>query len=371
MFDGGGDLTGPGRGFARPASANSGQELPRWLSPNDSGSDLPTQSTAIPSYASPTVNPHSGLHPSSYGANFHFSAAALGASSSIGSSSLGMSMSPPRWQGWGGAGSMVGSLGAMGTSFGRDRDREMEARYVRDFSCCGKQLGGLHELLEHYEEDHANLAPEVRMAAINAAQTAAGRPPPPGDRSIPQMARNAGGQPAVNSDVPTPPGMMDIEMDEPITVPTPAAFLGGQSQFASRLPTTSTSAQAANPWMAAFRTPPGPAASQGVPPSLLSFTPPPRQESPRPGSGQTMTAEQQAAKALRKAQRKAEKAASREEATGSDGEGEKRFPCPVEGCGKVYKQANGLKYHLTRSINSGHGNVGGLAIGSNDKPEGL
>jgi hypothetical protein len=26
----------------------------------------------------------------------------------------------------------------------------------------------------------------------------------------------------------------------------------------------------------------------------------------------------------------------------------------------VYKQANGLKYHLTRSINSGHGNVAAM-----------
>lgn len=339
-------------------------------------------STAIPNYASPTVNPHSGLHPSSYGANFHFSAAALGASSSIGSSSMGMSMSPPRWQGWGGSGSFVGSLGALGTSFGRDRDREMEARYVRDFSCCGKQLGGLHELLEQYvmvpsllpdvkltssyEEDHANLAPEVRIAAINAAQSAAGRPSPQVDRSVPQVPRLSAPVPQANSDVPTPPGMMDIEMDEPAGVPTPAAMLGVQSQFTSRLPPSSVPQQAGNPWMAAFRSPTGAAAPQGVPPSLLSFTPPPRQESPRPPPGQTMSAEQQAAKALRKAQRKAEKAASREEATGSDGEGEKRFPCPVEGCGKVYKQANGLKYHLTRSINSGHGNVGNLALGGND-----
>ena len=77
-----------------------------------------------------------------------------------------------------------------------------------------------------------------------------------------------------------------------------------------------------------------------------------------------MTDEQLQARALKKAQRKAEKAAAREEASTSDVEGEKRFPCPIEGCGKVYKQANGLKYHLTRSINSGHGNVaamGGLA----------
>jgi transcription factor SFP1 len=107
--------------------------------------------TNIPNHNSVASNPHSGVHPASFGPNFHFSAAALG-SSSIGSSSMGMSMSPPRWhnqgQGWGGPGSFVGSLGGMGSSFGRDRDREMEARYVRDFSCCGKQLGGLHELLE-------------------------------------------------------------------------------------------------------------------------------------------------------------------------------------------------------------------------------
>lgn len=48
----------------------------------------------------------------------------------------------------GGAGSFVGSLGQLGTSFGRERDRELEAKYVRDFFCCGKQLNGMHELLE-------------------------------------------------------------------------------------------------------------------------------------------------------------------------------------------------------------------------------
>jgi transcription factor SFP1 len=36
----------------------------------------------------------------------------------------------------------------MGTSFGRERDRELEAKYVRDFTCCNRQLNGLHELLE-------------------------------------------------------------------------------------------------------------------------------------------------------------------------------------------------------------------------------
>lgn len=211
-----------------------------------------------------------------------------------------------------------------------------------------------------YEEDHANLAPEVRMAAINAAQTAVGRSAPADQQGQqPLRSTQIPNQP-INSDVPTPPGMMDIEMDEPTPLASPAAMLGVQSNFPPRLPPSG------NPWMAAFRSQPGVAPSQGVPPSLLSFTPPPRNESPRPG--QALSAEQQAAKAMRKAQRKAEKAASREEATGSDAEGDKRFPCPVEGCGKIYKQANGLKYHLTRSINSGHGNIANLGSSTSERP---
>ncbi len=107
-----------------------------------------------PFQPSPSSNPHAGYHPSSYGPNYSFSAAALGASSSHGSSSLGMSVSPPHWvpgnAPWGTSGSYVDSLGALGASFGRERDRELEAKYVKDFNCCGRQLNGLHELLEQY-----------------------------------------------------------------------------------------------------------------------------------------------------------------------------------------------------------------------------
>lgn len=192
------------------------------------------------------------------------------------------------------------------------------------------------------------------MAAINAAHTAVGRPAPP--QQMPSGSRQPIHTGHSSSDVPTPPGMMDIEMDEAPT-PTPASLLGVQQpQFSSRLPAPSNTA---NPWVTAFRTHNTSAAPQGVPPSLLSFTPPAVQDPSRTSAN--LSAEQQAAKAMRKAQRKAEKAAAREEATGSDAEGDKRFPCPVDGCGKVYKQANGLKYHLTRSINSGHGNLANAA----------
>ena len=148
---------------------------------------------------------------------------------------------------------------------------------------------------------------------------------------------------------------MDIEMEEEPAQPTPADLLSARSQP----PRPMYASAPASPWATAFRphgtsTPP-----QCLPPSLLSYNPPLQQSDMA-----VLTTEQLQAKALKRAQRKAERAAFREEASVSDAEGDKRFPCPIEGCGKVYKQANGLKYHLTRSINSGHGNVaamGGLA----------
>ena len=71
-----------------------------------------------------------------------------------------MSISPPHWvpgnAPWA-SGSYVGSFGALGTSFGRERDRELEAKYVRDFTCCGRQLNGLHDLLEQYVKTRSYL----------------------------------------------------------------------------------------------------------------------------------------------------------------------------------------------------------------------
>ena len=34
---------------------------------------------------------------------------------------------------------------------------KMEANFMRDFSCCGKTLDSLHDLIQHYEESHAPL----------------------------------------------------------------------------------------------------------------------------------------------------------------------------------------------------------------------
>ncbi|OXG86401.1 hypothetical protein C348_01165 [Cryptococcus neoformans Gb118] len=341
-------------------------------------------------HSSLSSNPHAGFHPSSYGPNIGFTAFALGSSaqgagSYLGTSNLGMSISPPNW-GSLGSGSFVGSMGAFGTSLNREREgreRELEARYVKDFSCCGKRLNGLHELLEHYEEEHANMAPNVRIAALNAAQGVNNSPrtvgnpfsaiPPTPVPLVPQQSQTP--QVAATSDAPQPPGMMDIEMEDSAVYSQPINMSQIQQppQFGVRTPGLSGPPSGTNPWAAAFRpqllaTPP-----QCVPPSLLSYAPPtsgiasgPSIPSSAP-SPAPLTPEQQAAKAERKARKRAERAAKDEgsasETEGAAVAGEKRFPCPIEGCGKVYKQANGLKYHLTRSINSGHGTIppGGLA----------
>ncbi|WVO12878.1 hypothetical protein L204_100486 [Cryptococcus depauperatus] len=329
-------------------------------------------------------NPHVGFHPASYGGgNFGFAAMALGSSaqgvagSYLGSSNMGMSISPPHW-GSLGSGSFVGSMGVFGTSLIKEREgreRELEARYVKDFSCCGKKLNGLHELLEHYEEEHANLAPNMRMAALNATQ---GNTPrnvsnpfiqtscAPAAVVPPQL--QAPQQP-LPSDVPQPPGMMDIEMEDPSPYPQPVNMAQIQQQPQPyEIRTPALAGQSGSPWAVAFRPQMLPTQPQCVPPSLLSYAPPTPSHSGVPTpilsapSPMILTPEQVAARAERKARKKAEKAA-RDEGSASETEaglgqpGEKKFPCPIEGCDKVYKQANGLKYHLTRSINSGHGTI--------------
>lgn len=53
-------------------------------------------------------------------------------------------------------GSFMGSLNAGGQSWVKFRKGEAkkEAEFCKDFICCGKDLGNLHDLLEHYEEAH-------------------------------------------------------------------------------------------------------------------------------------------------------------------------------------------------------------------------
>jgi transcription factor SFP1 len=47
---------------------------------------------------------------------------------------------------------------------------KLEANFMKDFSCCGKTLPTLHDLLQHYEECHAQQTPQSLRTASLAAQ---------------------------------------------------------------------------------------------------------------------------------------------------------------------------------------------------------
>lgn len=47
---------------------------------------------------------------------------------------------------------------------------KLEANFMKDFSCCGKTLPTLHDLLQHYEECHAQQTPQSLRTATLAAQ---------------------------------------------------------------------------------------------------------------------------------------------------------------------------------------------------------
>ncbi len=70
------------------------------------------------------------------------------------------------------------------------------------------------------------------------------------------------------------------------------------------------------------------------------------------GSNGFLTEAQKAERAARKAARKEAKRIAKENGEyrssdeDEDGGKRKKYRCPVEGCNKAYKQANGLKYHL-------------------------
>ncbi|EEB08108.1 transcription factor Sfp1 [Schizosaccharomyces japonicus yFS275] len=55
------------------------------------------------------------------------------------------------------------SISAIDRSFEEDSSsylNRLEEAFCRDFNCCGKNLGDLHELIHHYEEQHAVLSSE-------------------------------------------------------------------------------------------------------------------------------------------------------------------------------------------------------------------
>ncbi|KAL4895704.1 hypothetical protein BDV59DRAFT_172988 [Aspergillus ambiguus] len=127
---------------------------------------------------------------------------------------------------------------------------KLEADFMRDFSCCGVTLPGLHDLLQHYEEAHATKSPHqghrpsqadtraAMAAAIAQQQSQQNNSQPRGmqpDRTI-DMQRK------LNQSIQTPPQHVDIdtmddmELDEPMGDNDASQMFSPQSREGSQAP---------------------------------------------------------------------------------------------------------------------------------------
>ena len=83
---------------------------------------------------------------------------------------------------------------------------KLEANFMRDFACCGQTLPTLHDLLQHYEESHAQQTPQsVRTAS--AAQRARENSTPNSKAAIANQAANAVQQAQQQQNQPQRPGL--------------------------------------------------------------------------------------------------------------------------------------------------------------------
>jgi transcription factor SFP1 len=67
---------------------------------------------------------------------------------------------------------------------------KLEANFMRDFSCCGSTLPTLHDLLQHYEQQHAQQTPQNSRGA-SAAARARENSIPNSKAALAQQAANA------------------------------------------------------------------------------------------------------------------------------------------------------------------------------------
>jgi transcription factor SFP1 len=92
---------------------------------------------------------------------------------------------------------------------------KLEANFMRDFACCGQTLPTLHDLLQHYEESHAQQTPQsLRTAA--AAQRARENSTPNSKAAIAAQAASAVQQQAQQQ-----------QQNQQLQMPSSGANLGG------------------------------------------------------------------------------------------------------------------------------------------------
>lgn len=129
----------------------------------------------------------------------------------------------------------------------------MEANFLKDYTCCGITLDSLHELLQHYEENHAQPSNQILQRPIQSGPAVASARPAgsmaPGTGA--QSSQNFGAiqqqvQPIQPQQQPAPiqppqdvDSLDDMEMDDNAAPPTPIqANFGFQQQQQGFGPTT-------------------------------------------------------------------------------------------------------------------------------------
>lgn len=80
---------------------------------------------------------------------------------------------------------------------------KLEANFMRDFACCGQTLPTLHDLLQHYEESHAQQTPQS-LRTLSAAQRARENSTPNSKAAIAAQAASSVQQQAQQQQQPRP-----------------------------------------------------------------------------------------------------------------------------------------------------------------------
>ncbi|KZV83699.1 hypothetical protein EXIGLDRAFT_701137 [Exidia glandulosa HHB12029] len=187
----------------------------------------------------------------------------------------------------------------------------------RNYTCCGLALNDLHALVEHFEEAH------VVVVDPNACGPAA--------------AFSAGGFALPD----------DMELDEPTPSPTSSFSAFDNTSVLVRRSSSAFGAPAFSPYpprealrrMQSYSTDP----AECAPPELL-FSP---SATPSPAPSRDASPEPHITTIRRPSSLSGASDSAAEASSDMPSSRPKPFRCPKPGCNKSYKQANGLKYHVT------------------------
>ncbi|KAG8821500.1 hypothetical protein FRC17_009799 [Serendipita sp. 399] len=216
-----------------------------------------------------------------------------------------------------------------------------EKEFCRDFTCCGINLNDLHALVEHFEDHHVRVVPS--------------------EDPFPLAGTGAPALQSTNGIAPAPAGIDPDEMDMEDNIPSPASSNSPPATPLAQPPASAFDTTSvflpyrrtsdlgpatyftATPGMQRAHSMGTHMNGPGIQPALLTRTPEDTPQSSPPATPATTT------KVLN---------SNRRIITGpivpnaaNDPRpplpGGKPFRCPTPNCTKSYKQANGLKYHLT------------------------